>query len=290
MRRPSRHGFSLIELLVVIAIIAILISLLMAAVQKAREAAARVSCSNNLKQLALGLHLFHDAYGAFPSNGGYGGESGLDLQTGGYRWGVADPTKGPDVQPGPWSFMILPYVEQENVYAQSNFSIGLRLYACPSRRNGDALVCTGTDPITPSWVFQTDGVNPWSHTDYAANNDVIVQRGSTLMSLSMITDGTSTTLLLGEKSMDPRNYTSGTWLWDEPIACGGNGGNARTGTTVQKDVIGVNFGNNWGSAHNAIAQFAFADGHVRSLTYTISTGTVQDMLTPTGGELVSLTD
>src|SRR5262245_24072942 len=92
-KRRSRAGFTLIELLVVIAIIAVLIALLMPAVQKVREAANRTSCANNLKQLSLGVHNFHDSYGCLP----YGRTKGaLDSIT--------------------WAVMILPFIEQGNLW------------------------------------------------------------------------------------------------------------------------------------------------------------------------------
>ena len=106
-----RSAFTLIELLVVIAIIAILIALLVPAVQKVREAAARMQCTNNLKQIGLALHAYHGAYKQFPS---------------GYVDGNSNPASTPDNDVGPgwgWASYILPYLEQGGVFSQINFSV-----------------------------------------------------------------------------------------------------------------------------------------------------------------------
>src|SRR5947209_4688707 len=134
MRSASaRRAFTLIELLVVIAIIAVLVGLLLPAVQKVREAAARSQCANNLKQIGLALHSYHDANNCFPP---------------GYIDGNKNRNSTPDNDVGPgwgWAAFLLPYIEQGNVYNQINFSqgvglgsntampqIALKIYQCPS--------------------------------------------------------------------------------------------------------------------------------------------------------------
>src|SRR5438128_7684959 len=128
-----RRGFTLIELLVVIAIMGVLIGLLLPAVQKVREAANRMKCTNNLKQIGLALHAYEGVNSCFPP---------------GYKDGNTDPNSTPDNDVGPgwgWASLLLPYYEQDNVYKQINFSqpvgmgvntqisqMPLKIHQCPS--------------------------------------------------------------------------------------------------------------------------------------------------------------
>src|SRR5581483_2551930 len=251
--RPKPHcrGFTLIELLVVIAIIAILIALLVPAVQKVRESASRTQCTNHLKQMALAVHSHHDLYHAFPS-GGWG-----------WQWIRNPNTRGID-QPGGWLFSILPFIEQETLFMQGQ---GLTMaqaaqaqaiatqilgqplpgFNCPSRRDGGPFPFTGgastyyiglADGNTTSIPAPPKG----ARADYAAscgdknnfnentggpgslaaaagfnwNNanytGVIYTHSATRM--IDITRGTSNTYLIGEKYLNALNYRTGNDLGD----------------------------------------------------------------------------
>jgi prepilin-type N-terminal cleavage/methylation domain-containing protein/prepilin-type processing-associated H-X9-DG protein len=139
-RRSSRaRAFTLIELLVVIAIIAVLIGLLLPAVQKVREAAARMQCQNNLKQLALACHSYHDAMNRFPAN--------IELA------GTANDSTGVA-----WSFLaqLLPYIEQDNLYRQANIPTNTFLQSAPQVATPVKTFLCPSDPVSGRGPITTD--------------------------------------------------------------------------------------------------------------------------------------
>jgi prepilin-type N-terminal cleavage/methylation domain-containing protein len=253
--RRRLRGFTLIELLVVIAIIAILIGLLLPAVQKVRAAAARTQSQNNLKQIGLACHNYHDTMGTLPNNGGKGGDHGSKV----IYWC--------------WAFKILPYIEQQNLYNDVTrgvyLEVPIKTYLCPGRNH------------TP---FSTKGGNfpaiNGPHTDYAINwvtfpNSYTAQRSMSVISAG---NGTSNTILVGEKAMDPRLYSNThSNSWDEVIYSGGYGGTGRgssavnhAGSFIIQDRIRDAYGENWGSPFNGGCPFVLCDGSVRLINYSYS--------------------
>jgi prepilin-type N-terminal cleavage/methylation domain-containing protein len=269
-RRTGARGFTLIELLVVIAIIAILIGLLLPAVQKVREAAARMSCSNNLKQLGIAMHTYHDAVGKFPYPRSGGGQNRHT-----------------------WALLLLPYIEQDNVYRTYQTPIAgvnqtdgfnnltstnaqivaarqapVKIFLCPTRHApgtlspittgstvtgipSDYAACSGdTSAVPTTGVFRL--VNS-SHTSSGTR-------------IGDITDGTSNTFMIGEKHIRQGSL-------NDPIQDG------LIYSASEQQTYHRRAGASWplainpsvaanaqfGSWHIGLCQFVFADGSVRGI-------------------------
>jgi len=208
------RGFTLIELLVVIAIIAILIGLLLPAVQKVREAAARMQCQNNMKQLGIALHAFHDANGRMPPGGG---DDTTPFGNGGSSWGSS------------WKVYILPYIEQDNLYKQWQFNgtsgwqnvnnlskvdkLTIKTYRCPSSVLPDFHPGSCTNVTNSFQMFTTYVGVAGTSIDNPRNTNIgccagtgPINGGSGILctncttKMTAITDGTSNTILVGEQS------------------------------------------------------------------------------------------
>jgi prepilin-type N-terminal cleavage/methylation domain-containing protein len=297
---PPRRGLTLIEVLVVLAIVAVLIGLLIPAIQKARAVACEVRCKENLHQIGEALYGVHADHHGFPSSGGYNPDkdsavgwtmSGADAVTYTRDFGLPvaniflafpSPDRTVSEQKGSWSYTILPYLGQENAYRKLAYGAPQPQYACPARRDGKPQSCPKEDPLNPGIFYETQGINPWSRIDYNGNGVLIQCWPNPRARLDQITDGTSTTILVSEKSLDPRAYDLGTWFWDEPAFVGCN---VRTGTSIYRDHKNVPFPNNWGSAHPGGPNFMFCDMSVRTLRYGLSSSIVQALLTPAAGDV-----
>ena len=314
--RRRRGAFTLIELLVVIAIIAVLIGLLLPAVQKVRAAAARIQCQNNLKQLALAAHQHHDDRGAFPN-----GLHTVETMGGRYANGTC------------WEVELLPYFEQENLKNRwdpndfRNNVAGAR--NATTAQPLKVLLCP-SDPL-PDPVFYNENPPPqyayargfYGLSSYGGNagkrswplgsdtRDGIFFQDSRVR-LAYVTDGASNTFLFGERLHDDPVFDRLTYIYDPsfyPLAKIGkwaavfatSGGSlaehflstpAPINYRVPSDAVqGDGYFSKrlcaFGSGHPGGANFAFVDGHVCFVSQSIPLPTLQALSTRADGEVIS---
>lgn len=276
-------AFTLIELLVVIAIIAILIGLLLPAVQKVREAAARSTCQNNLKQIGIAWHSYHDVNQYFPSAGDNGPSSCCGADT-----GYVDHLS--------WTYHILPYIEQSNVYrlvtqgSSTNWNkmrtSVVKTYYCPSRR-------------TPQLY---KGV---AKSDYAGSNgtgDNGLARRVDLghkVTMAAITDGTSNTLMVGETRVSIPNmtanilsnccsdnedaYTSG---WADDVIRNSN--NPPLPDILDPTIDPGQADGKFGSSHTGGMNACLGDGSVRFIRFSVPATTFRYLCVKDDGKVFVL--
>jgi prepilin-type N-terminal cleavage/methylation domain-containing protein len=308
-RRHAIAGFTLVELLVVIAIIGVLVALLLPAVQAAREAARRMKCSSNLKQVALAAHNFHDVNSNFPS--------GSKL------------TSPPDVYYSNWAINILPFIEQQNLFGRYDDTVNnvhannkavretyVDTYSCPSEIKPKQILTpesAGPNGIAPYMQGSYRGMSGVSATGFdqwgGFPSEVVVNmaRDPGLRGMfhndwpggptkpervATITDGTSNTLFVGERSTRTRQVRGTFWANSFNLYAL-SGAYAQSATLlpdydacgrIASDIAQCKYG--WGSFHPQMLHFAFGDGSVRSIKTNIDMKLFTYLATIGNGETV----
>ena len=270
--QTGRNAFTLVELLVVIAIIGILISLLLPAVQAAREAARRISCSNNLRQIGIGLHGYHGVHQCFPPGG-------IELRM---------PLNNLSKRQIAWSAFLLPFIEQNSLHQQIDFT-----KAFDHEDNAEAAANVVMTYICPSVSRSSYLVDGRGATDYGGIYGERIQfpgeparqnnppKGVMLydraISIVEITDGTSHTLIISEDG----GWPDGQWI---------------NGRNIFDQAYAINFPpdpengiypeNEIRSDHPGGANGVFCDGSVRFLTESMDLRTLAAICSRAGGEII----
>lgn len=291
-QRIRRTGFTLIELLVVIAIIAVLIALLLPAVQQAREAARRAQCRNQLKQIGLALHNYHDTVLSLPPGWIGVNASGQAEVDGNNGWG--------------WASKILPQIDQAPLYQSLNFSLSVMDVAHVNARVNPLSVYRCPSDVGPNvWTMNDGGgaaITQLATSSYVGSfglsdiDDCIGQpapfrcvgEGSvfhnSLVRIADYTDGTSNTYLVGERKTDVGLDWFSTWVGVIPQ---GEDNLVRIlGTADHTPNHPAGHIDDFSSHHVGGAHFLMGDGAVRFISSNISETTFQSLATRAGGEVV----
>lgn len=265
LRPRVARGFTLIELLVVIAIIAILIALLLPAVQQAREAARRTQCKNQLKQIGLAFHNYHDQFLVLP-------DGGTDSGTG---WPCSACCNANNRGEWNWMYQILPQLEQTALYNEPTqatiYNTAVGLYHCPSRRAPRVYGSSAKSDYA--------GNAGDAHTAY---NGAVTRRSCVgQVDFAQMRDGTSNTLLVAEKQTNVKNFGGSggdneAWPnsgWDQDEVRWGALNNTPQHDSLHPAEPPAFWSGRFGSSHAGVFNGVLVDGSVRSISYNVDAET-----------------
>jgi prepilin-type N-terminal cleavage/methylation domain-containing protein/prepilin-type processing-associated H-X9-DG protein len=323
-RQTPARAFTLIELLVVIAIIAVLIGLLVPAVQKVREAANNAQCKNNLKQIGLALLNYESTFKKFPLGHECHSYDGT---------GKTDGTIGAPYYFSNWAIQILPFVEQENLYRQYDNTVYnahpnndpfrltyVPVYTCPSDIRANQVLTPASapsrDPRNPAAMassykgvagIDVDEYDQWGGypsevkvnlTNYPTSRGLLHSvddwNGLSYERMASVTDGTSNTIAVGERTTKTTQGRGPFWADSFNLyTLGGVYANSISlvpdydlcvSTLAPLDPAPCKYG--WGSFHPGGINFGFIDGHVATIPTTINTSVLAAMATISGNEVI----
>ncbi len=265
--KNRRRGFTLVALLVLLAIGGVLMAMFFPAVLKVREASQRMSCRNNLHQIAIAVHDRESDLRRFPPAG----------------MGEPDHQKEGS---GSWCFVLLPYLERDELFKDNGGKVPVSTFYCSSRRPAKLYndlpksdyagsVGTADDPEKPN-----------------KDNGTFNEKG---IRFADILDGSSNTLMIGEKNLRKTDYLTGRGAGDRGSCwAGGTMDTLRSSNEDKRspvrDAADADHERAFGSAHDRGCNFVFCDGHVRHISYSIKGSIFQALCTRNGGEVLNAAD
>lgn len=288
LKCPAKHinGFTLVELVVTIAIGTMLATLILSSIAHTRESARLITCMNNVRQQGLAMISAEQTNRIVPHNGGANRFDANGKAIGSqiiardgtsvsvsitynpnifFPLGVGEPAVAAQLQPGPWCYAILPYMDAAVEFQQRAFQKSQPSFICPTRNRKQIAI-----PVNDNLFSCEAGGWAWAKTDYAATFNIGYRTvGQPLAKFAPY--GLDQIILIGEKAMDPFLQPVTSWYHDEPLFTGGTSSTARTGRSqLSQNGIHAAYREGFGSAHSGGVNFVYFSGRTQTISFNIN--------------------